>query len=112
MGAGVADKIGRVSANLNHLKEASFSLTVEAAWAAAKNGDFANATTTLGKVKAMPELAEQYGAKSDLLARDIAGIQELPEKACDGLEAKMNAREELSIHPLGGAVLSGRLTLT
>ena len=106
----VADKVNKVSAMLDHLKEASFSMAVEAAWAAARNNDFANASAALAKVKAMPELAQHYGPKSDLLLCDIAGIQELQKKAIDGLEAKMNSHEELSIHPLGGAVLMGRLT--
>jgi hypothetical protein len=110
LGKSVEQKIGQINAALGQRQDAAFIKAVEAAWSASKNGDFTDAAAALARIKSEPGLAEHYGAKIDILVRDLGLVQEMQKKACEGLEAKWNAHAEISVHPMGGAVLTGKLT--
>ena len=106
----VEQKIGQINAALGQRQDAAFIKAVEAAWSSSKNGDFTDAAAALARIKGEPGLAEHYGPKIDVLTRDLGLVQDMQKKACEGLEAKWNAHAEITVHPMGGAVLSGKLT--
>jgi tRNA A-37 threonylcarbamoyl transferase component Bud32 len=106
----IEHKLGKINAALGQRQDAAYSQAVEAAWSSAKSGNFTDSVAALARIKAEPVLAERFGSKVDAMIRDLGAVQELQKKACEGLIAKLNVHAEVSVHPLGGAVLNGKLT--
>jgi serine/threonine protein kinase len=98
------DRIKAINLALSQSQESTFCRSVEAAYAFAKTGEYNDAIKSLMKIHADPSIAERYGSQSEILKRDLETVRDMIKKSTETLEAKLSSKDDVLLHPLGGAV--------
>ena len=108
-GKQAAERIKAINAALSQSQGSIFCRSVDTAYALAKTGEYNDAIKALMKIHSDPAIAERYGSQSEILKHDVETLRDMVKKATDVLDGKLSSKDDVLLHPLGGAV-TGKIT--